>query len=116
MEETKLYSDLKNSIQDLEKYSKEFDHGCAKNAVAVLKDQKVQQSFVKHIDWEEDFVGLSCHGFGKDSIEIVFRFQCRAPRICIIAPAFAVQYDPMTSTIIQIIDPYVGKNALPEDH
>jgi hypothetical protein len=108
-----LYDELVSSIQNLEDYSKKFDHTCAKNAVVVLKDQRVQEAFLKHIIQDEDFVGLSCHGFGIDSIEIVFRFQCRAPRICIIAPAFAVRYDPMTSTIIEILDPFVGQNLLP---
>ena len=95
MTEEKIYSDLKNSIFDLEKYSKEFDLGCAKNTAVILKDQRVLETYVKHISWEEDFGGLSCHRFDKESIEIVFWFQCRAPRICIISPAFAV---PVRST------------------
>lgn len=112
MSETKLYDELDKSRLDLEKYAKEFDDDCTNYVVKILKDKRVQEAFVKHIRSEEDFVGPSCHGFGRDSIEIVFRFQCRAPRICIIAPAFAVQYDPMTGTIIQIIDPYIGKNLM----
>ena len=116
MTEAKSHSDLKNSIHDLEKYGKEFNHGYAKNTIMVLKDQRVQETFVKHISWEEDFGGLSCHRFGKDSIRIIFWFQCKAPRICSISPGFAVQYDPMTSTIIQIMDPYIDKKVLPAVH
>ena len=94
MSETKISSELDKSLQDLETYCTKYDIGCIKNAVVVLKDQKIpRQTFIKHILQDEDFVGVTCHGFGIDSIEIVFRFQCRAPRICLIAPAFAVQYD-----------------------
>ena len=116
MTETMCYSDLKNSIHDLENYSEEFDLDYAKNIVVALQDHGVLETFVKHINWEEDFGGLSCHRFGKDNIEIVFWFQCRVPSFCINTPAFSVYYNPMTSTIIQIIDPYIGKNVLSEIH
>jgi hypothetical protein len=112
MSETKIYDELDKSRQDLERFAKESDDSCTKYVFEILVDKRVQESFVNHIVNGEDFVGFSCHGFGRDSTEIVFRFQCRAPRICIIAPAFAVQYDPMTKSIIQIIDPYLGKNLM----
>jgi len=116
MTETIYYSELKNSIHDLENYSKEFDLDYAKNIVVALHDQGVLETFVKHTNWEEDFGGLSCHRFGKDTVEILFWFQCRVPSFCIIAPAFSVHCDLMTSKIIQIIDPYIDKNVLSQVH
>jgi hypothetical protein len=110
MSERKLYNYLESARQDLEKHVGDFgDDFCLKSAIEVLRDKRVQEAFVKHIGNEEDFRDLTCHPFGRDGVEIVFRFQCRAPRICIIAPAFAVQYDIMTHTVGQVIDPYFGK-------
>ena len=116
MTEAKRHSDLKNSIHDLEKYGREFNHSCTKNIVMVLKDQRVQETFDKHSSWQENFGGLSCHRFGKDGVGIVFWFQYKVPRSCIISPAFAVEYDPTTSTIIQIMDPFIDKKLLPSVH
>jgi hypothetical protein len=112
MSETELYNALENARKDLEKHVKGYagksgGDFCSRYAVEVLKDSKVQAAFVKHIsNNEEDFRELTCHPFGIDGVEVVFRFQCRPPKICIIAPAFAVQYDPMTKTVGQITDPY----------
>ncbi len=101
---------------DLEKYGNEFDHVYAENIVGALRNQGVMETFLKHLSWEEEFGGLSCHRFGKDNVEIVFWFQRRVPSFCTMAPAFSVHCDPMTSTIIQIIDPYIDKNVLSAVH
>jgi hypothetical protein len=107
MSETDLYNELESARQGLEKYVKEVGKDfCLRYALETFKDKKVRESFVKHIGNNEDFRDLTCHGVGRDAIEIVFRFQCRAPKICIVAPAFAVQYDIMTRTVIQAIDPF----------
>jgi hypothetical protein len=116
MSETELYNSLETARHDLENHIGEFgDDSCLKNAIEVLRDKRVQAAFVKHIGNSEDFRDLTCHGFGRDGIEIVFRFQCRAPRICILAPAFAVQYQFMTHTVEQIIDPYLGKRNFTDE-
>jgi hypothetical protein len=107
MSEAKLYNALENARQDLEKYVREYGKDfCSRYAVEVLKDKRVQEAFIKHLSNDEDFRDLTCHPFGIDGVEIVFRFQCRPPKICIIAPAFAVQYDPMTHSVGKVIDPY----------
>jgi hypothetical protein len=107
MSETKIYNSLERARKGLEEYvEKTGGNLCPRYAVEVLKDQKVQSAFVTHISNEEDFNNLKCQPFGIDGVQIVFYFRCRAPKICIIAPAFAVQYDPMTKTVGNIIDPY----------
>lgn len=108
--EEKLYNALESARQGLEKHVREgrpFNF-CWRFAFDALKDETVQKAFVKHISSDEDFRELTCHGFGIDSVEIVFRFQCRLPKICLIPPAFAVQYDIVSKSVIKIIDPYIG--------
>jgi hypothetical protein len=107
MSKKELYDALEYATKGVEKYVKETGKDfCLKYAFEALKDKRVKDAFIKHVTDNEDFHDLTCHPFGIDGIEIVFRFQCRAPKICIIAPAFAVQYDIMTKTVGQIIDPY----------
>lgn len=102
-----MYDALENARHELERYVKEIGKDfCLRYALEAFKDDRVRKAFIKHIINSEDFRDLTCHPFGIDGIEIVFRFQCRAPKICLIAPSFAVQYDIITHTVGQVIDPY----------
>jgi hypothetical protein len=109
MSEENLNRALENARQDLEKYVKEpgpYDF-CFKYALEVLYDKKVQEHFLKHFK-EEDWGQLTCHpGLGREIIVVVFTFRCRPPKICIVPPAFAVHYNIVTKTVVDIIDPYV---------
>src|SRR5829696_3984140 len=109
MSETELFNTLENARKDLENLVV-IPRGdlCPKFAVEVLKNTKVQQAFISHIRNNEDFSNLTCHPFGRDAVQIVFTFRCRAPRICIVAPAFAVHYDPLTQSVGEITDPYIS--------
>ena len=55
MTETIIYSDLKNSMGDLEKYGNEFDLVYAENIVGALRNQGVIETFLKHLSWEGEF-------------------------------------------------------------
>jgi hypothetical protein len=108
MSEKELYNALENARKDLEKHLlRPRGDSCSRYVLEVLKDKKVQEAFIGHIKNDEDFESFSCHPFAIEGIIVVFTFRCRAPRICIVAPAFAAHYDLGTQTITGITDPYI---------
>jgi hypothetical protein len=61
-------------------------------AVADNKVRVMLQSFVVHSSLfqpdESEFVHYISHPFGRDGVEIVFRLQCRAPKISLYYSAY----------------------------
>jgi hypothetical protein len=109
MSDKELYNNLENARNDLENLLKPRPRGdsCSRYVLEVLKDKKVQEAFVGHINNDEAFQGFSCYPFAIEGIMVVFTFQCKPPRICIVAPAFAAHYDLGTKTVTGITDPYI---------
>jgi hypothetical protein len=110
MSEKELYDALENARKDLEKYvvrPTSITYSCLRHVIEVLKDKKVQEHFICHLK-DEYFQGFSCHSFVIEEVKVVFTFVCKPPRICFVAPAFAVNYDLGTQTVTGITDPYIG--------
>jgi hypothetical protein len=103
MSKEELYNALENARKDLEKH---VGGSCLGYVIEVLKDKKVQETFITHLR-DEDFQSFSCHPFAIEAVTVVFLFRCRPPRICIVAPAFAAHYDLGTKTVTGITDPYI---------
>lgn len=107
MSEKELRSALENARNDLKKQLMRPVHGdsCIRYVFEVLEDPKVQEAFVRHLK-DEDFQSFSCQSLELE-IVVVFIFRCRPPKICIVAPAFAVHYNIISQTVTGIEDPYI---------
>lgn len=107
MSENELYNALEIARNDLKKQLMKPVHGdsCIRYAFEVLEEQKVQEAFIRHLK-DEDFQSFSCQSLELEII-VVFTFRCRPPKICIVAPAFAVHYNIITQKITGIEDPYI---------
>jgi len=107
MSEKELYDALENARKDLEKnVLAPRGDSCLRYVIKVLEDKKVQEHFIRHLK-DEYFQGFSCHPFVIEDVVVVFTFVCKPPRICFVAPAFAVIYNLGTKTVTRIIDPYI---------
>ncbi len=106
MSEGELRSSLENARIDLKNQLMRPVHGdsCIRYVLEVLEDPKVQDAFIRHLK-DEDFQSFSCQPLELE-IVVVFIFRCRPPKICIVAPAFAVHYNIITHEI-SIEDPYI---------
>lgn len=108
MSDKELHNALENARKELEKHvSGRKCDSCLSYAAEVLKDKRVQEAFIGHLNSDEDFQSLSCYPFVIEGVTVVFTFRCRPPRICIVAPAFAANYDLGTQTVTGVIDPYI---------
>jgi hypothetical protein len=107
MSEEELSNALQNATNDLKKQLMKPVHGdsCIRYVVEVLEDPKVQDAFVRHLK-NEYFLSFSCRSLELE-ILVEFIFQCKPPKICIVAPAFAVHYNIISHTVKGIEDPYI---------
>jgi hypothetical protein len=92
--EGNLYQELEKEIGDLERsIGKYAPDACERTVLLVLKDRRVREAIVKeYIDHEMVFQSVSCKG-ELDQTKVNFAFQCRPPRMCIIAHIITVTYD-----------------------
>lgn len=69
------YQELKNGIGNLEKnIEKTAPNSCARIAIEVLKDKKVQDAIVELLNQEYIFDQLTCERFGIDQTKVTFMF------------------------------------------
>ena len=101
--EESLYQELKKGMGDLEKsIGKYAPDACERTMMEVLKDMSVQAAIVKEIKSHEMILqSVNCKG-EHDQIKVNFTFQCRPPRICIIAHVIIVTYDITSRKVVGI--------------
>lgn len=98
-----MYQEIKSGIDGLQKnIEKTPPNSCARIAIEVLKDRKVQDAIVELLNQEYIFDQLSCERFGIDSTKVTFMFKCRPPRICFIHPGIIVTYDHSLRQVVNI--------------
>lgn len=97
------YQELKSGIGNLEKnIDKTAPNSCARIAIEVLKDKKVQDAIVELLNQDYIFDQLSCERFGIDQTKVTFMFKCRPPLICFIHPGIIVTYDHSLHQVVDI--------------
>ena len=93
--------ELEKGIGDLEKSISKFaPDSCEKTIWEVLKDSNVRGAIIKEfIGHEMVLQTVNCKG-EHDQIKVNFTFQCRPPRICIIAHIITVTYDLTSHKVV----------------
>lgn len=98
-----VYQELQNGIGNLQKnIDKTPPNSCARIAIEVLKDKRVQDAIVELLNQDYIFDQLSCERFGIDQTKVTFMFKCRPPIICFIHPGIIVTYDHSLHQVVDI--------------
>jgi hypothetical protein len=98
-----VYQELKNGMENLQKnIDKTAANSCARIAIEVLKDTKVQDAIIELLNQDYIFDQLSCERFGIDQTKVTFMFKCRPPKICFIHPGIIVTYDHSLHQVVDI--------------
>jgi hypothetical protein len=103
MTKENIYQELKYGIDSFQKnIDKIALNSCARVAIEVIKDKKVQDAIVDLISQEYIFDQLNCERFGIDQTKVTFMFKCIPPRICFIRPGIVVTYDHSLHQVVNI--------------
>ena len=84
-----------------------FADPCLGHVVTALKDEKVQEHFVKHVSDSEIFRTAYCLGGISipEQSRIIFEFGCVMPKICLLPQRFLVTINVITGKVEDIEDP-----------
>jgi hypothetical protein len=97
------YQELKNGIGNLEKnIDKTAPNSCARIAIEVLKDKRVQDAIVELLKQDYMFDYLNCEPFGILQTKVTFMFKCKPPLICFIRPGVEVTYDYLHRKVVDV--------------
>ena len=97
------YQRLRNGIDSLQKnINRVAPNSCARIAIEVFIDKKVQDAFVELLNQEYIFDQLSCERFGIDQTKVTFMFACMPPIICFVHPGIVVTYDHSMHKVVNI--------------